>query len=371
MKNRTVLVLGGYGGAGSIICKGVLKETEVDIIIAGRRKEEAEEQCKQLNREFSGNRVSWLFADASDLESLRPAFHGTDIVIVCSNTAEHADIVARAAIDSGCDYLDIHFSEAHTPKLLALRDEMEDRGRCFITQAGSHPGMAPAFIRYASSRFESIRKVIIGGTLKIKKINLEAAKTFLKDMSESRSLVYRDGKWQKANGKDNLKINFGPDFGRLTCYPTYIYEMEDIPNRFQIDEAGVYMSGLNWFVDWFAIIPAYLLSVAKNKFTLDLLAHFTVWGVSKFTRSPVGFVYKMEAYGKMEGEEKMMEITTFHTDPYVHTAVPIVSCIRQYLEGTIKKPGLWMMGHIVDPDRLISDMERMGIEIQIQVANNK
>lgn len=36
------------------------------------------------------------------------------------------------------------------------------------------------------------------------------------------------------------------------------------------------------------------------------------------------------------------------------------------MDGSIKA-GLWMMGHIVDPKRLINDMQEMGIHIETQV----
>ena len=42
--------------------------------------------------------------------------------------------------------------------------------------------------------------------------------------------------------------------------------------------------------------------------------------------------------------------------------------IGEYLDGSIAKPGLWMMGHVVDPVRLMNDMERMGIKIQMEVT---
>ena len=47
----------------------------------------------------------------------------------------------------------------------------------------------------------------------------------------------------------------------------------------------------------------------------------------------------------------------------------MIACIKQYLDETIKKPGLWMMGHLVEPERLMKDMEAMGMEIEIGLNN--
>ena len=42
--------------------------------------------------------------------------------------------------------------------------------------------------------------------------------------------------------------------------------------------------------------------------------------------------------------------------------------LLQYLEGSAKRPGLWMMGHLAEPVRLMIDMEKMGIKVTTAVS---
>jgi hypothetical protein len=49
-----------------------------------------------------------------------------------------------------------------------------------------------------------------------------------------------------------------------------------------------------------------------------------------------------------------------HPDGYELTAIPVVATLFQYLFGSARKPGLWKMGQIVDPVRLMNDMEKLG-----------
>ena len=80
----------------------------------------------------------------------------------------------------------------------------------------------------------------------------------------------------------------------------------------------------------------------------------------------------MEAHGQKEGKAKTMEVTLYHQDAYMFTTIPVAGCLLQYLDGSIRKAGLWTQANIVEPNRLMNDMERMGVHIQIneKTGNN-
>ena len=202
--------------------------------------------------EFPGKRVLARYADASDYESLVAAFKGVTIVIVASTTTKYVKQVAQAAIDVGIDYLDIHYQQNIVPILNALTPSIKEAGRCFITQAGFHPGLPSVFVRYAAPNFDLYKKAVISTAMNARIENSEP-----------------------------------------------VYEI--------LDE----------IVDW----------------------------------KPV-----------------KIRLAAEYNDAYYFTAIPVVACIAQYLDGSIVKPGLWMMGHVVDPVRLMNDMERMGIKIQMKVT---
>jgi len=66
-----------------------------------------------------------------------------------------------------------------------------------------------------------------------------------------------------------------------------------------------------------------------------------------------------------EGTNKTLKIQLSHPDGYVLTAVPSVACLLQYLDGTIKKPGLWLQANLVEPTRLLQDIPKMGVTVEI------
>lgn len=56
-----------------------------------------------------------------------------------------------------------------------------------------------------------------------------------------------------------------------------------------------------------------------------------------------------------------------HEDGYKLTAIPVAACIRQYLDGSIRQPGLRMQANLVHGGRLLKDIETMGVVIKEKV----
>ena len=53
---------------------------------------------------------------------------------------------------------------------------------------------------------------------------------------------------------------------------------------------------------------------------------------------------------------------------YDLTAIAGESMAEQLLDGSARRPGLHRMGLIVDPDRLLADMEAMGVRVETSPA---
>ncbi len=89
-----------------------------------------------------------------------------------------------------------------------------------------------------------------------------------------------------------------------------------------------------------------------------------MFGFKNFSKNNRGVSFVLEAEGIKNKKTIKFRLIAEHEDVYEFTAIPIVACVRQYLDGLIDKPGLWLMGQIVNPDRLIKDMKNMGVKIK-------
>ena len=54
-----------------------------------------------------------------------------------------------------------------------------------------------------------------------------------------------------------------------------------------------------------------------------------------------------------------------HEDGYYLTAAPIFACLKQYLTGEIKKPGLFFQANVVEPIKFFDDLRDLKIDISV------
>jgi saccharopine dehydrogenase (NAD+, L-lysine-forming) len=147
----------------------------------------------------------------------------------------------------------------------------------------------------------------------------------------------------------------------------FLEEMRLIPEMIpSLKETGFFVGGFNWFVDWLALPLAMVALKIWPQRAVKPMSKLMNWGVRRFSKPPYGVLLKVEARGKKDGKDKAMDVTIYHKDGYMFTAIPVAACLLQYLDGSIQKPGLWIQADIVEPNRLMKDMERMGVEVLIR-----
>lgn len=369
MGNGKILILGGYGHTGRLLADLLLAETEVDLVLAGRNKDKADALATELNAWFGRKRVCSTYADAADPVSLAQALAGVSMVVVASSTADYTANVATAALEAGIDYLDVQYSTRKLALLQSMAREISEAGCCFITDGGFHPGLPAALIRHLSPRFDSLESARVGSVIKIDWAGLDLSPStmeeFVGEFMDFQALLFRDGRWQRVSAWSMIKpttMEFGPTFGRQYCIPMFLEEMRAIPDLYpEIRETGFFVGGFNWFVDWLLsplIMIALKLWPQRAQRPMGRLMY---WGLKTFSKPPYGTLLKAEVRGSKHGREEAADLILYHEDGYLFTAIPVVACLLQYLDGSIRRPGLWLQAHAVDPDRLMTDMEGMGI----------
>ena len=364
-----ILILGGYGNTGFLIARLLLQETtDLRLVVAGRNGDRAQQAADDLNRAFAGRRVTSVQADARDPKSLELAFKDVQFVVVASSTTDSADIVARAALASSVDYFDLQLSAARKLSVLdSLRDAIEQQGRCFMTDGGFHPGVPAAMVRYANTMVDGLEAATVSGAFKLNWKELQFSEStvseFVDELRNFNPTVLKNKTWRKLGMSAFPRVNFGSPYGAKYCSPMFLEELRSLPKSIPtLRNVGFYVSGFNWVTDYITMPIAFTgLSLFGDRIKKPVGKLF-LWSLKLFCSPPYGGTLQMEAKG--QSESLHMKLT--HSDAYALTAIPVVACLLQFREGSIRHPGLWHQANLVEPTQFFKDIERLGVNVEIQ-----
>lgn len=364
-----ILLLGGYGGVGRVLARLLLSETDCDLVIAGRREDKAAAFSASLHQKYSGNRVTLRHIDVRRRAPLRGSFSGVDLVIVAAAVPDQIEHVARAVLESGCDYLDILVQNTVWKTRQTLLEEIISSGRIFITQGGFHPGLPAPLIRYAASQFDQMDRASVSLAMNARFKKPESTVELIEEVRKFQAELFSRGEWRKATYKDSVSIDFGPPFGIRPCVPLQMEEIKTLPFELGLNEMGLYVSGFNWVVDYLIIPLIILTHRIKEGWGDRLMQRLLFWGVNLFSPSTQKVVMRLEGEGVVEGKRRIIVITLEHCDAYFFTAAPVVACIKQMMGGMISRPTLNLMGLAVDPVLLLHDLQHMGIQMKTSIGD--
>ncbi|MEL7119541.1 MAG: saccharopine dehydrogenase NADP-binding domain-containing protein [Bacteroidota bacterium] len=365
---KNILILGGYGLAGKQIAVLLLRQKpDLNIVLAGRNLQKAEKEAERINTALATHNVSALQLDASDKAALKKAFKESDFIINAASAIDHTSIVVEAVLESGNDYIDTQLSSPNKLDVLYRNaEQFKEKDICFVTDGGFHPGLPAALIRYSALQMDEIQKGNVFVALKIKLAETGASKSaaleFVDELKHYSTLVYKEGAWKKQSFSKPYQFDFRESLGVANCLPMFMEEMkilvEQLPN---IKETGFYMAGFNKILDnWLMPIIFMGIQIVPKKWAWPFVNLF-LWG-SKFTKPPYGVKLVSECSGIKDKQEVNIRIEIVNSDEYLLTAAPVVACLLQILDGSIRKPGLWFQSNLVEPSRLLEDMEKMGVE---------
>lgn len=367
--NKNILILGGSGNTGEKIARLLLDNTDVQIVIGARNDEKLIHTAEKLN---APERVSWISIDASNSDSLAEVFTNVSMVVSAASTSQFTGNIANACIEAKCDYLDVQYSTEKVRVLKSMKDEIEDSGLCFVSEAGFHPGLPSALVRYADSQMDELESAITAGAISADWTNAtmtEATKTeFIKELNDYEMLILKNGNWKTPgfwSMKDFLTIDFGEPAGEKMCVPMFFEELRDLPNQIpSLKNTGFYIAGFGGFVDYVIMPIVMLMMKLFPNIMAKPMGNLFAWAWNFSAKPPYYTMLKLEAKGKTNGKATSYNLTLSHDDGYDFTAIPVVACLLQYLDGPIKIPGLHWMGQLVEPVRLLDDMEKMGIMVK-------
>ncbi|MCX6025966.1 MAG: saccharopine dehydrogenase NADP-binding domain-containing protein, partial [Chloroflexi bacterium] len=287
MADPTLIILGGYGNTGRALARLMLEHSQVRLVLAGRNEARALAEAAALNERFAGHRARGIAADAGDRKSLLRAFEGASLVVAASSTSPVVTTVAEAALEAGIDYLDPQFSRAKVAALQKMAPRIQAAGRCFITDAGFHPGLPAALVRYAAAHFDRLQIANVGSVIQIDWRTLDVSPATIDELvaefRDYQSLHYKDGRWRPMGWVESFRpvwMTFGQGFGRRYTMPMFLEELRPLPKLIPgLEETGFFVGGFNGFVDWVLMPLGMAWMAVSPKAGARAFGRLLLWGL--------------------------------------------------------------------------------------------
>ena len=159
----TILVLGGTGHFGKRICRRLLEQPNIQLIVTSRIESSAVKLVQELKTLNTTIKIQWACLDQfsesfeEDLQKLNP-----DIVLHTAGPYQGQDYrVARACSDIGSHYIDLADGREFVEGFSNLNKAALSRDVLLVSGASTLPGLSSAVIDFVRDRFKQIDEVEI------------------------------------------------------------------------------------------------------------------------------------------------------------------------------------------------------------------
>jgi len=195
-----ILVLGGYGAQGAVICTELVKHPKVsEVLCAGRRPERAKRFADRLKSE----KLSTLRVDLNRADELRTNLKDVDVVINSASYIYNLTMMKTAA-ESGVSYQELALGQGGPEEVLNMElefdKEFKSAGTAALINTGMDPGITNIIAGYAADRLDHVFEVRMKDcdVLKSKELVSTWSPNLLwADMIDN-PVIYKDGVFQKV-----------------------------------------------------------------------------------------------------------------------------------------------------------------------------
>ena len=372
-----ILAIGGCGSMGRYAMRAVQNFSSVDkIIIADINKESADFFAASLNQ-----KVSSIQLDVNDASALKQAMEDINIVVnTCGPYFKFAAPILKAAISSGCNYIDICDDWEPTIDMMKLDAKAKSAGVSATIGLGASPGLTNLMALIAIRELDEVTTVYtgwdIGGTSLDENAMQQtenAAMMHGVEQMTGQVKVFQNGAFKMVKPLQKINVNYpgltnfyGNIFGHpeAVTFPHYFPKLKDSINLAHGGHADFLI-----LKSIMGLVNLRLLSKLRAANLFSLLE--SKQSTQKRTK---GVDYPPAMYGFARGVKNEMPanvgvcIPSHTEDPDMNeqiknigmgeiTGIPLACGIKMLAEGRINQAGVLApeAGHI-EPNGFISDV---------------
>ncbi len=251
-----VLVLGGTGHFGARICRRLLNEKNIKLLVSSRSESAAIQLVSELEKCPVSATVEAVVLDHTadsfeqDLAELSP-----DIVLHTAGPFQGQDYrVARACLACGSHYIDLADGRSFVDAFQqTLDEEAKDAGLLLVTGASTLPGLSSAVINQETSDWQSVEKLEITiAPARQTPRGLSTIQAVLGYCGKPFEILHR-GKWQRSFGWQSLKVQRYSRLGTRLAAVCDVPDLVLLPQRIPSLHTVVFRAALESWLEHIAL----------------------------------------------------------------------------------------------------------------------
>ena len=378
-----VLALGGSGGMGRFAVEASMGFENIDqITVADINSNAAIDFAKTMN-----DKVTGIGLNVTDIDALKEQMKHADVVL---NTVgpffKYGPPILEAALDSGCNYLDINDDWEPTVTMLEFHQKAENNSRTAILGMGASPGLTNMLGAAALRELDEVETVYTGWSMdgatpeeQSSQSGVNAAMIHAVQQMTGRVKIQKGGEYKMVKPLKRVEINF-PGFGKFKPHIFGHPEAITFPHHFKTIKNSINLahgSGfgtLKWImklVDWKMISVEKAASIIENlssSIRKDMEDQELKSDLRQTNLSEPPPLYAL-AIGK-KNEEKASCGAIFNVSELVTmgeaTGIPLACGLKLLIDGKISKKGVFAPEGVIDPHDFFNELAKIS-----DVLNNK
>jgi saccharopine dehydrogenase (NAD+, L-lysine-forming) len=215
-----VIALGGAGQEGSRTVRDLVESAFVDSVIIGDLDIDAANRLKQ---EIGSEKVTTLRVDATDQLALIEVLKGVDVVVSFVGPYYRFGLpILRAAIEAGCNYVDICDDAEPTLEMLKLHEHAKQKGIVAVIGCGVSPGTLNVLARDAANRLDQVEDLHFRWNVPCTDIEGDISESAAMEhglhIMDGDVIQYLDGDWKTVPAMSGTEQVEYPVLGQCEAY---------------------------------------------------------------------------------------------------------------------------------------------------------
>lgn len=299
--NDNILVVGGYGKVGKVVCTELGNAFPGKVIAAGRSIERATKFASETN-----GKVKPLAFDVTDHNVSTNILKEVVTVVMCMDQQDTQFV--QECLERGVNYIDLTASYQFLSKIETFNNLANISKATAILSVGLSPGITNLLVQYSKMYFDFLDRADIYVMLGLGEKHGKAATTWMIENINTSYEVVESGALKKVKSFEDGKISaFPSQLGKRKAY------------RFNFPEQHVLRKTLNtrnitYRICFDSKLVTRMLAGLKKTGVFNLLKYklvknLFVWIFDVFKTGSDVFVAKVDSQGEKNGQKTKLEVS--------------------------------------------------------------